>query len=372
MGLCIEASLVLESHSTVSNYSILISPPDSLSNNTRSLLDQFAYLNSIKNCRSPDFWENAKPSKIRVCRRPYWMTFDDQWVDEVRRAVKACGVFAWYPVYCMFHTYDPSNKQARIVLTPNHLGLAFGQMTSNLTSQAATMELHGVPNDIINNLDPLFLIITIPLMDQFIYPLISKLGFNFTPIKRIYAGYIIASLSMITATVTQHFIYVLSPCHNHASTCDKPAPISVWLQTITYILIAVSEIFTTITGYEYAYTKAPKNMKSVVQALYLMSNTVAAAAQQGLTVLSEDPLLKWNYGFVAVLAFFGGTFFYFTHRDLDDEEDYLNSLEPSTYLGREEKKKKKKGKKSKSKRRDRDLERGVQERPVERSSWSSF
>lgn len=240
-------------------------------------------------------------------------------------------------------------------------------MTSNLTSQAATMELHGAPNDIINNLDPLFLIITIPLMDQFIYPLISKLGFNFTPIKRIYVGYIIASLSMITATVTQHYIYVLSPCHNHASTCDKPAPISVWFQTITYILIAVSEIFTTITGYEYAYTKAPKNMKSVVQSLYLMSNTVAAALQQGLTILSEDPLLKWNYGFVAVLAFFGGTCFYFTHRDLDDEEDYLNSLEPSTYLGREEKNK---GRKSKSERRD--LEQGVQERPVERSSWSSF
>lgn len=106
-------------------------------------------------------------------------------------------------------------------------------------------------------------------------------------------------------------------------------------------------------------------MKSIVQSLYLMSNTVAAALQQGLTALSQDPLLKWNYGFVSVLAFFGGTFFYFTHRDLDDEEDYLNSLEPSTYLGREEKKKN--GRKSKS-----DLEQGVQERPVERSSWSSF
>ncbi|KAL4917528.1 POT family-domain-containing protein [Aspergillus aurantiobrunneus] len=267
----------------------------------------------MRNCKSPDFWEDAKPSKIR--RRPSWMTFDDRWVDEVRRAVKACRVFAWYPIYW----------------------LAYGQMTSNLTSQAATMELHHVPNDIVNNLNPLALILCIPIMDQLVYPLIRKLGFNFTPLKRIYVGYIIASFSMVTATVTQHFIYKLSPCHNKASSCHSPAPISVWVQTVAYVLIAISEVFTSITGYEYAYTKAPKNMKSVVQSLYLFTNAVSAAVQQSLTALSADPLLKWNYGFVAVLAFFGGTFFFFTHRDLDKEEDYLNQLEPSTYLGREPK-----------------------------------
>lgn len=30
------------------------------------------------------------------------MTFDDQWVDEVRRGFKACGVFVWFPLYCEF------------------------------------------------------------------------------------------------------------------------------------------------------------------------------------------------------------------------------------------------------------------------------
>ncbi|KAL4782031.1 POT family-domain-containing protein [Aspergillus varians] len=267
----------------------------------------------IKNCRKPRFWARVKPSNIR--HKPTWMTFDDKWVDEVRRAVKACGAFAWYPIYW----------------------LAYGQITSNLTSQAATMELHGVPNDIISNLDPLALIILIPIMDQLIYPLISKIGLNFSPIKRIYVGYMVASLSMISATITQHFIYILSPCHNKASACDSPAPISVWVQTGAYVLIALSEIFTSITGYEYAYTKAPRNMKSLVQSLYLFTNAVSALVQQSLTSLSADPLLKWNYGFVALLAFAGGNIFYYTHRGLDREEDYLNQLEPSSYLGRQEK-----------------------------------
>lgn len=136
-------------------------------------------------------------------------------------------------------------------------------MTNNLTSQAATMQLHGVPNDIINNLDPLALIIFIPIMDQFVYPGLRKMGFHFTPIKRIYAGYLLASASMIAAAVTQYYIYKLSPCGNHPSSCDEAAPINVWVQAVPYVLIAFSEIFASITGYEYAYTKAPKNMKSL-------------------------------------------------------------------------------------------------------------
>ncbi|KAI9923601.1 hypothetical protein ASPWEDRAFT_51386 [Aspergillus wentii DTO 134E9] len=264
----------------------------------------------VKNCRSSDFWERVKPSNIE--NKPQWMTFDDQWVDEVSRALKACAVFLWYPLYW----------------------LAYGQMTSNLTSQAATMELHGAPNDIINNLDPLALIIFIPIVDQFFYPGLRKLGFNFTPLKKIYAGYIVASLSMVSAAVTQHYIYKKSPCGDHPSSCSEPAPINVWVQTIPYVLIAFSEIFASITGYEYAYTKAPKNMKSLVQSIYLFMNAISSAIQEALTSLSADPLLIWNYGFVAVLAFIGGNLFYMTHYNLDKQEDELNKIEASTYLGR--------------------------------------
>lgn len=60
----------------------------------------------------------------------------------------------------------------------------------------------------------------------------------------------------------------------------------------------------------------------------------SSAIQQGLTLLSTDPLLVWNYGFVAVLSFIGGNLFWITHHKLDKEEDELNSLEASSYLGR--------------------------------------
>lgn len=143
------------------------------------------------------------------------------------------------------------------------VGLTYGQMTGNLTSQAATMQLDGAPNDIISNLDPLALIIFIPIMDHFGYPGIRKLGFTFTPLKKIFVGYMMATSAMISAAVIQYYIYKMSPCGSQASSCKETAPINVWVQAIPYVLIAFSEIFAAITGYEYAYTKAPKNMKSL-------------------------------------------------------------------------------------------------------------
>jgi proton-dependent oligopeptide transporter, POT family len=43
------------------------------------------------------FWERVMPSN--VANKPKWMTFDDAWVDEVRRGLKACYVFMFMPIY---------------------------------------------------------------------------------------------------------------------------------------------------------------------------------------------------------------------------------------------------------------------------------
>lgn len=62
-------------------------------------------LNPVKTWRNmcaADFWEQAKPSHYSIETRPKWMTFDDQWVDEVIRGFKACSVFMWYPIYCEY------------------------------------------------------------------------------------------------------------------------------------------------------------------------------------------------------------------------------------------------------------------------------
>ncbi|KAL8939653.1 MAG: hypothetical protein Q9216_003229 [Gyalolechia sp. 2 TL-2023] len=268
---------------------------------------------TVQNLRADDFWENVKPSRLGP-NKPVWMTFDDIWVDEVRRGIKACTVFLWYPVWW----------------------LSYNQMTNNLISQAATMELHGAPNDLINNVDPIALVIFIPLTDMFLYPALERMGIRFTPLKKIAWGFALGSASMISACVLQYYIYKLGACGDHPSSedCESQAPINVWVQTIPYLLIAFSEIFASITGLEYAFTKAPKNMRSVVTAIFLFMSAISYAIGEAFVSLSADPLLIWNYGVIAVLAALGGTAFWLTHRKLDKQEDKLNFIPESSFKGR--------------------------------------
>jgi len=269
-------------------------------------------LNPIKTYRqmtADDFWENAKPSK-QGSKKPKWMTFDDQWVDEVKRGLKACGVFCWYPIYW----------------------LTYNQLNNNLTSQAATMSTHGLPNDVLSNLDPLALIIFIPICDLFIYPSLRRAGMNFSPLKKITAGFATGAAAMIWAAVVQHYIYKTNPCHYSAATCTdalqrpRVSPLNVWIQSGSYVLIAFSEIFASITGLEYAFTKAPINMRSLVMSVFLFTSAISSALGEAFVSLSADPLLVWNYGVMGVLAGVTGVVFWLVVRRLDAQEDKLNNL----------------------------------------------
>ena len=139
---------------------------------------------------------------------------------------------------------------------------------------------------------------------------------------------------MIWACVIQAYIYKFSTCGKYASdpTCD-PTSINVWAQTGSYILIAISEILASITSLEYAFTKAPRNMRSLVMAFNLFMNAFSAALGEAFVSLSADPLLVWNYGVMAVLSFIGGTCFWLQYRQLDRDEDKLNMLPTGHFLG---------------------------------------
>ncbi|KAL0935679.1 peptide transporter Ptr2 (POT family protein) [Colletotrichum truncatum] len=283
---------------------------------TGSVLEKFLRMSNFARKRSSSIfkinWDSAKPSAIPVNERPGWMTYDDAWVEECRRGLKACRVFLFLPIFF----------------------LAYNQMTNNLTSQAGSMVLNGAPNDVIQNLNPLSIIIMIPILDHLVYPGFRRMGFNFTPIKRMTAGFGFAAAAMVAAAVMQHFIYQKSPCGDHATICEEGvADINVWAQCLPYILIGLAEIFTNVTSYEYAFSKAPENMKSLVMSVNLSMSAFSAAIGQAFTPMSADPLLVWNYACVAIISFVGGVAFWFCFNHLDQEEDHLNSLKKTKFIG---------------------------------------
>ncbi|KAJ7859794.1 PTR2-domain-containing protein [Mycena olivaceomarginata] len=266
----------------------------------------------VRRLRAPGFWDDAKPSAVeaRGEGRPKWMAFDDRWVDEVRRGLGACAVFCWFPIYW----------------------LTYNQLNNNLTSQAATMNTGKVPNDVLSNLDPFALIIFIPIFDLLLYPFLRRRGIRFTPLKKITAGFVTGAAAMVWAAVVQHYIYKTNPCGNRAATCADEngvqiiSPLNVWIQTGSYVLIAFSEILASITGLEYAFMKAPKNMRSLVMSVFLFMSAISSALGEAFVSLSADPLLVWNYGVMAVLAAVASVLVWFSVRRLDAKEDELNNL----------------------------------------------
>lgn len=213
-------------------------PTGSVLGKSVSLVTYGIRKNGITNIRKDSFWQSIRPSELGP-DKPAFMTFDDAWVDEIRRGLKACAVFLWFPVFW----------------------LAYNQMNSNLINQAASMRLGGVPNDIVTNLNPFALLILIPLCDKLIYPAIKRAGLRLSPIKKITMGFFSAAVSMAIAAIIQHFIYQRSPCGYNANDRDcyderGPPDMSVWIQTPAYVLVALGEVMSSITGLEYAYTKA--------------------------------------------------------------------------------------------------------------------
>ncbi|CCH58700.1 hypothetical protein TBLA_0A09120 [Henningerozyma blattae CBS 6284] len=252
----------------------------------------------MRNRFNPD---SAKPAFNPDKNYPW----SDKFVDEIMRALQACKVFVFYPIYWV----------------------CYGQMLNNFVSQGGTMELHGLPNDFFQAIDSIALIVFIPICERFVYPFIRKYT-PFKPITKIFWGFTFGALSMTWACVLQHFIYKAAPCYDHPSKCDNgPNHIHVALQVPAYCLLALSEIFASITGLEYAYSKAPASMKAFIMSIFLVTNAFGAAIGCALSPVSKDPKYVWLYGGLAVACFVGGCLFWIIFKKYNDMEEELNNLD---------------------------------------------
>lgn len=265
-------------------------------------------------------WEAAKPATIMAMQeakgtevtRPKWLTWDATFVEELQRTMRACAIFAYYPLFW----------------------LPYLMMTNNLVSQAAVLQLDGVPNDILSAFNPIAVVVLLPIMDRLIYPGLRRLNVPFRPITRIFCGFMVAAAAMVYAAVLQSKVYDQVPCRTQpdAANLDCPsATISLWVQLPVYILIAISEIFASVTGLEYAYQKAPARLKSVVTSLYLVTTAFASALSFALTAVSQDPYLVWLYGAIAIAAFIAGILFFVGFRKWNDFEEVENEIGRGTH-----------------------------------------
>ena len=259
----------------------------------------------------------AKPSVRAQQGMSGTVPWNDQFIEELKRALVACRVFLLYPIWWVTYT----------------------QMLNNFISQAGEMNLHGIPNDLMQNIDPITIIIFIPIMDRLLYPALRKAGIPFRPITRITFGFFFGAAAMAYAAGVQKLIYKAGPCYDAPLVCDAanlpdgtvlPNNVHVAVQTPAYALIGLSEIFASITGLEYAYTKAPVSMKSFVMSMYLLTTAFGNALAEAIVPVAIDPKLLWMYTGLAVASFVAGCIFWVLFRKYNATEESMNEIDVNT------------------------------------------
>jgi POT family proton-dependent oligopeptide transporter len=114
------------------------------------------------------------------------------------------------------------------------------------------------------------------------------------------AGFLFCGAAMFYAAFVQQKIYTAPPCFDHprARDClegDVANEVSIVLQLAQYVFIALAEILAAVAGIEYAYTKAPSSMKSLVMAVYLLNTSAGASIAMLASSWAKDPNLVWMY-----------------------------------------------------------------------------
>lgn len=93
---------------------------------------------------------------------------------------------------------------------------------------------------------------------------------------------------------------------------------------IPFALGGISELFVNVPAYGIAYSRAPKNMRSLVSALNLFNTAIAYAIGLACSSVIRDPFLTWDFGGPAIAGAILTVVFYFTFRHIDKEEYRLS------------------------------------------------
>ncbi|KAL3877174.1 hypothetical protein ACJMK2_034920 [Sinanodonta woodiana] len=201
----------------------------------------------FQSCRKGCSFENTRADKGG--------SFNNEMVDGVMAVVRVLPVFVLIIIYWA----------------------VYSQMSTSLFLQSERMDIRvggePLPAALLNVFNTLIILILIPIMDRVVYPLLSKYGRSPTHLQKIGIGMILAALSMVYAGVIE--IYRKKDGYFEQTLADdkfNASYISMFAQIPEFALIGSSEVFTSISGLEFAYSQAPSFMQGLVMGLFLMTS----------------------------------------------------------------------------------------------------
>lgn len=177
-----------------------------------------------------------------------------------------------------FHDFlDADCRAALVRLVPLFVFVAmfwslFDQSGSAWVLQAEKMDryflgLHWESSQI-QAVNPILILIMVPCFTRVVYPLVNRF-WEFTPLRRISVGMFIAAGSFFISAMIEQLI----------QSGERP---SIAWQVLAYVIITAAEVLVSVTCLEFAYTQAPRRMKSLVMGMYLLSVSLGNAFTAGV------------------------------------------------------------------------------------------
>lgn len=190
--------------------------------------------NNVASMRPTPFLDYAKP------------IMGDQIVEDVRIVLKVLLVFVPLPIF--WSLYD--QHASRWVYMANDMNKTVGKLT--------------LQSEQVQVLNPLLTLSMIPVFDRLIYPAFKRIGFELHPLKhKMVAGMLLTALSFVVSGGLQIWM-----------TSVEPSQISVFWMIPQFWILSCAEVLVSITGLEFAYSQAPKWLKSIVMSGWLFTTAV--------------------------------------------------------------------------------------------------
>ena len=184
----------------------------------------------------------------------------------------------------------------------------FDQHGSSWVIQAMNMDLNFMGMQFeasqIAAWNPIMVMGLIPLFSMGIYPMLDKMGLKTTPIRRMTWGMFVAAASFALVGLLQIWM---------DSSTEK---INVMWQFFPYLVITIAEVMVSITGLEFAYTQAPRSMKSTIMSIWLLTVFFGNLITAYVSKINFFPVASTGYFmfFAALMGFFALVFWFMGSR----------------------------------------------------------
>lgn len=127
----------------------------------------------------------------------------------------------------------------------------------------------------IQTVNPLFILIALPLFSYWVYPALNKV-FRLTPLRKIGIGLFVTAAAFGIVAWIQTRIDA------------GQVPHIIW-QIVAFAFLTVAEVMVSVTHLEFAYTQAPKKLKSLVMCTYLGAVSLGNVFTALVNFLIQNP-----------------------------------------------------------------------------------